>query len=378
MKILFYLETLRTGDLSTKLALELASYLHKNFPVYIEFAVNEKMEEFYIRDFYINKIRGTNIFDRSQSLKYLLEIKKFDVVFSYFLSQNLVLALSKLFSDKKDIAFVGSIHRVDNFERYGSIYKLPLRYIASMLLNRLDGLIVDSYSIKDDVEETFFISPDKIRVIYNFIDVKEIRKYALERIEEEFKNIFRFPVVINVASLRKEKGHEYLIRAFKDTKIDVPRAKLVIIGEGEEEENLRNLIKELELENDVFLLGYRENPYKYMVSSEIFVLPSLTEGYSRAVLEAQALGLPVVAFKSKGSHLEFLRNSAVLVKERDTKALSKAMTRLLKNKEEREIYRKKSVENIKNFTIEKQAKAYMDYFEDIKKSKELELIISGA
>jgi len=376
MKILFYLDTLSVEDLSSRLALELANYLFKNFPVYIEFAVNHKSEDIFVKDFYINKINGSNIIDRSQSIKYLTEIKEFDIVFSYFLSQNLVISLSKLFSSRRETAFIGSIHRSDNFEIFGSMYKLPIRYVAGKLLNRLDGLIVDSYSIKEDVEETFFLSPEKIRVIYNFIDVKEIRKQALERIEDEYKNIFKNPVIINVANLRKEKGHDYLIKAFKEVKKEVPRAKLVIIGEGEERKNLENLIKELELENEVFLLGFKENPYKYMISSELFVLPSLREGYSRAVLEAQALGLPVIAFKSKGSHLEFLRNSAVLVKEKDIKALSKAMIKLLKNPEERELYRKKSLENIKNFSIEKQAKAYMDYFEDIKKQKELEVIIN--
>jgi glycosyltransferase involved in cell wall biosynthesis len=377
MKILFYLDKLSIEDLTSKLALELASYLHKNFPIYIEFAVNEKSDDIFIRDFYINRISGSNIFDKSQSLKYLLEIKDFDVVFSYFLNQNLTLALTKMFLDKKDVVFIGSIHRADNFERYGSFYKLPVRYITGALLNKLDGLVVDSYTIKDDVEDTFFVSPDKIRVIYNFIDIKEIRKFALERIEDEYKNIFKYPVVINVASLTKEKGHEYLIKAFKEVKSNVPRAKLVIIGEGEEKENLQRLIKELDLEKDIFLLGFKENPYKYMISSEIFALPSLREGYSRAVLEAQALGLPVVAFKSKGSHLEFLGNSAVFVKEKDIKGLAKALIKLLTNDEEREIYRKKSIENIKNFTIEKQAKAYLNYFEDLKKQKELELIISG-
>ncbi len=377
MKILFYIDKLSIEDLTSKLALELASYLYKNFPVYIEFAVNKKSQDIFIKDFYINKINGNNLFDRSQSLKYLLEIKDFDIVFSYFLNQNLVLSLAKLFLDRKDMVFIGSMHRADNFERYGTFYKYPIRIVASLLLNKLDGIIVDSYTIKDDIEETFFVSPEKIRVIYNFIDIKEIRKLALERIEDEYKNIFKYPVIINVASLTKEKGHEYLIKAFKEVKSKVPRAKLVIIGEGEEKENLLKLISDLELNNDVFLLGFKENPYKYMISSEIFALPSLKEGYSRAVLEAQALGLPVVAFKSKGSHLEFLGNSAVFVKEKDIKGLTKALIKLLTDEEEREIYRRKSIENIKNFTIEKQAKTYINYFEDLKKQKELEIIISG-
>jgi len=376
MKILFYVDNLSVEDLTTKLALELANYLYKNYPVYVEFAVNKKSTDIYVRDFYVNKIYGNSIFQRSQSLKYLLEVKEFDVVFSTFLEQNLTIALTKLFSDKKNIVYVGSIHRADNFDRYGKFYKLPIRYMASFLLNRLDGLIVDSYTIKDDVEETFFVSPDKIRVIYNYIDVKEIRKLALEKIEDEYKDIFMYPVIINVASLIKEKGHEYLIKAFKEVKQKVPKAKLVIIGEGEEKENLVNLINQLELQKDVFLLGFRENPYKYMISSDIFALPSLQEGYSRAVLEAQALGLPVVAFKSKGSHLEFLGDSAVFVKEKDIKGLAKALTKLLTDKKEMETYRRKSLENIKNFTIEKQAKAYMEYFDYIKKQKELEYIIT--
>src|SRR5699024_1749281 len=72
-------------------------------------------------------------------------------------------------------------------------------------------------------------------------------------------------------------------------------ACLIILGEGYLFEYLNELVKQFELENDVFFLGYQENPFKYIARADIYVLPSLHEGFPNALCEAMACGKPVVS-----------------------------------------------------------------------------------
>ncbi|RUM58032.1 MAG: hypothetical protein DSY60_03045 [Persephonella sp.] len=378
LRILFFLGNVKKDELPYKLTLELAKYMLEFYNVYIEIAINNlndrilKLED----NIFINNLNSDNITSASQRLDDLIGRKNFNVVLGYFYKPNIILALTKIINPRDNTVYIGSFHRVDHYERFSSFYRYPLRFISKYVYSFLDGIVVDSFTIKKEIERTFFIEPDKIEVIYNFIDIKEIRKKALDRLDSEEKRIFRKEVILNVSRLIKEKGHEYLIKAFKIVKEKRKNARLVILGEGEERANLEALIKELNLENSVYLLGYKSNPYKYMINSDVYVLTSSYEGFSRSVLEAQALGLPVIAFKSKGSHVEYLNNSALFVKDKDEKALAKAIINLLENDRLMDEYKNKSLQNIKNFSIENGAKRYFKYFETKLKEKKLEKILN--
>ncbi len=378
LRILFFLGNVNKEQLPYKLALELAQYMVKFYNVHIEIAINNLNDRILMleNNIFVNNLNSDNIMSASKRLSELIQKKDFNVIFSHFHKQNIILALSKLINSRDNTVYIGSFHKVDYYERFKSFHRYPLRFMSKYIYSFLDGIVVDSYTIKKEIERTFFIEPDKIEVIYNFIDIKEIRKKALDRLDSEEKKIFRKDVILNVSRLIKEKGHEYLIKAFKIVKEKRKNARLVILGEGEERQNLEALIKKLNLENSVYLLGYKSNPYKYMINSDIYVLTSSYEGFSRSVLEAQALGLPVIAFKSKGSHVEYLNDSALFVKEKDEKALAKAIINLLENDKLMDEYKNKSLQNIKNFSIENGAKRYFKYFETKLKEKELEKILN--
>lgn len=101
-----------------------------------------------------------------------------------------------------------------------------------------------------------------------------------------------------VGELSKRKNHSLLIEMMADLK-DLDLA-LVIFGEGDQREHLEQKIKELKLENYVFLKGYEKEVSKYLPQVQLFVFPSLQEGLPMAVMEAMAAGLPVVASRIRG------------------------------------------------------------------------------
>src|SRR5690625_2500259 len=131
--------------------------------------------------------------------------------------------------------------------------------------------------------------------MYNFYYIEGINELAKEPVEQRFELLFDHPTIITVGRLTKQKGHWHLIRAFKIVKNEIPNAKLVILGDGPLKSYLISLSKQLELEDDVYFLGFQKNPFKYLVNSDVYAFPSLYEGFPNALCEAMACGLPVIS-----------------------------------------------------------------------------------
>ncbi|MEM2041681.1 MAG: glycosyltransferase [Nitrososphaerota archaeon] len=107
--------------------------------------------------------------------------------------------------------------------------------------------------------------------------------------------VFRHPVIINVGRMINQKGQWHLIRAFKLVNEEIPNTRLVILGEGKLRDYLVRLINELKLNDNMYLPGWKSNPFKYMARSTLFCLSSLWEGFPNVVVEALACGLPVMS-----------------------------------------------------------------------------------
>ena len=102
-------------------------------------------------------------------------------------------------------------------------------------------------------------------------------------------------IIVNIGRLEKQKNQELLIEAFNDVKDEFLDYNLYIYGEGTLKENLKNKIKEMDLENRVFLKGEVENIEEKIEKSSVFVLSSKYEGMPNALMEAMALGVPCIS-----------------------------------------------------------------------------------
>ena len=213
--------------------------------------------------------------------------------FNYFILLNML--LSMFFSCQKII-------RVSNynFERHilhiNRVKQAIHRAMIKAMLNfSVDKIIAISSAIRYKLINKYSVNSGKIAVIKNPVDLSLIRSCVKEEVEDEFREVFAHPVVLNVGRMVQAKGQWHLIRLFKQVVSEVPDARLIIIGDGPLRRYLGNLIHVLGLNGKVFLLGWRSNPFKYMVRSFLFCLPSLWEGFPNVIVESLACGLPVMA-----------------------------------------------------------------------------------
>ncbi|MDO8743213.1 MAG: glycosyltransferase, partial [Candidatus Azambacteria bacterium] len=138
---------------------------------------------------------------------------------------------------------------------------------------------------------------EKIVTIYNGLDFGNLN-FLPKKEAQNFLGLTGNIIVGTIANLYKNKGLEYLIYAA--AKIKNPELKFIVIGDGPEKENLKQLIGEIHLENSVFLTGYIDNAYQYLKAFDIFTLPSVKEGQPWTILEAMAADVPIVATNIAG------------------------------------------------------------------------------
>lgn len=164
-------------------------------------------------------------------------------------------------------------------------------------------IVVQSMDMRDKLLNLVPNISEKIVLINNPLDCENINK----RLSEKSKNINTSNEklkLISVGRLNIQKGYDILIKSL--TQIKDINYELQILGIGEEEENLKRLIKGNKLEKKIKLVGFKENPYLYMKSADFFISSSRFEGFPNAVLEANYCGLPVIANNYKGGINEII------------------------------------------------------------------------
>ena len=241
-----------------------------------------------------------NLIKRFFKLKQIKRQYNIHTTISLLANPNIMNIFTK--TNDKVIVSVRNFVSKANKGFYGRVYNASIKF----LYNKADKVVVVSRAIKNDLIMNFGLDQTKIKVIYNFYDIERINELAKEEIEEQYKDIFKNPTIITVGRLSQQKGQWHLIRAFKEIKQEISNAKLVILGQGELKNYLRQLAMDLGLGNDIYFLGFQENPFKYIARSTIYVLPSLYEGFPNALCEAMACRIPVVSSDCKSGPREIL------------------------------------------------------------------------
>ena len=207
----------------------------------------------------------------------------------------------------------------------------PLRrLVLKWMYGRATKVVVVSDDIRDHLLEDLDIVPEKVATVMNPIDRDRIIRMAQAPVSHPWFEDDSLPVTIAVGRLDTNKGFSTLIKAFKIVSAKIP-ARLIIVGEGPDRPKLERLITDLKMQDEIELIGFDANPYRWMCRSKLFSLSSLTEGFGLVIMEALALELPVVVTDcgSGPRRIAELFNRVKLVPTGNPKALSEAIEQIL-------------------------------------------------
>ncbi|HEX5512962.1 MAG TPA: glycosyltransferase, partial [Gammaproteobacteria bacterium] len=193
------------------------------------------------------------------------------------------------------------IFRVGNplAHRLRSKSRNPLhRWLMARRLRRLyaqaDAYIAVSQGIADDLTQDLRVPAEKIWVLPNPTVTSELFEAAQRHPGHPWLAVGQPPVILAVGGLRQQKDFPTLVRAFARLRRD-RECRLIILGDGRQGTSLLKLAARLGVAEDVDLPGWVENPFAYMARAAVFVLSSRWEGICNVLIEAAALGTPVVA-----------------------------------------------------------------------------------
>ena len=266
---------------------------------------------------------------------------------------------------------------------------LQQRLIAAFICKKADMTVSCSREIADDLQQSFGLRKTNSRVVYNGIDLQRIKMFSNEPLTED--TFEGKKLIVTVGRLTAQKGQRHLLRAVKHLLDRDCPVHLLILGEGELRSALEEEAKLLGISEQVSMPGFVENPYRYIAKADVFVMPSMYEGFSNAILEALACGVPVVSTDHNTGAREILapdtdyhrkvtdhREEAaygILVPvcegEMDDKVLSREETilaetilRLLTEPDLTQHYRRASLERSKELRIERICEEWAELIEE--------------
>ncbi len=207
--------------------------------------------------------------------------------------------------------------------------------IGGIMIRFSDGAIGISPDVGDAIRKQFSIGARKVLTLTNAVDHRQFAGNGNRRACRNELGLEDGDIVIGcVGNLRKDKNYPNLIKAFKMVRQRVPGTKLIIAGEGKRRPDLETLIRELGLEEGVFLLGPRNDVPEIMNAMDIYCLPSFSEGLPLSLLEAMSAGLPVIGTNVRGIQdiVEHGR-TGLLVPSDDPGKLAEALIRVIDDSE---------------------------------------------
>lgn len=246
---------------------------------------------------------------RIHTVKRLRRKNRYAAVVSFLDSANVVNILTGNVCGKTIISVRNNLSQDKSWK-----YKYIVSTLVRQLYNRADLIVSVSEGVRQDLIANYSIRPEIIKTIYNGCDLNKIADLAKGK--QEITVDKQYVNYVTVGRLTHQKGQWHLIRAFSDLYKKEKNVRLYILGDGELKSYYEKLIFDCNLKDVVYLCGFVSNPYAVIKQMDVFVLPSLYEGFPNALLEAMACGLPCIASDFKSGAREILLENPRLNEER--------------------------------------------------------------
>lgn len=235
--------------------------------------------------------------------------------------------------------------------------------VITFCLNQSDAVTTVSESLKKDTYRHFNTSID-ICVIPNFICPDDYQIPFEHSFRQKYAKDNEF-IFCHISNFRKVKRIEDVIRVFKIVEDEIP-AKLLLVGDGPERNNIECLARELDVYNKIVFLGKLQNTARPLSISDLFLLPSQTESFGLAALEAMAAGVPVISSNTGGIPEVNLQGfSGYLSDVGDVEDMAKNALSILKDGRKLKLMKQQAFEQANKFSIQEILPMYEALYEEV-------------
>ena len=237
-------------------------------------------------------------------------------------------------------------------------------------INNSDVVTAVSNDLKKTTNRLFIIKND-IKVIYNFIDTQKYDKAHQQKCNRAAIAKPDERILTHVSNFRPVKRVEDVIKVFYEVHKEIP-SKLLLIGEGPERSKAENLVNKLKISNDVLFLGNSSEVTKILCYSDVFLLPSQTESFGLAALEAMAARTPVISTNTGGlPEVNIHGKTGYLSDLGDVTEMANNAISILKNQETLEMFKQNAKEHTKRFLLDNILPIYEDIYKSCYKKQDL-------
>jgi glycosyltransferase involved in cell wall biosynthesis len=293
---------------------------------------------------------------------YLLLREKVDLVHSLNYRPNFTDSMLTKMAGKKFVSSRRNLRFWEGSERL---------HWGERLRNRLTDLIIaNAERLRQSTVRFEGVPENKVRVIYNGVPLDQVESAKSseewKKVREELDIPLGAIVVGNMANLRPTKGQTYLLEAFQQVvRSSNETVYLVITGKGPEEENLARIIREQGMGPRVRLYQTGRDRFDVIRSFDIFVLSSLQEGFSNALVEAMALGIPCIATDVGGNAEAVVDQiTGIIVPPKDPSTLGHAISELVRDGDRRTILgRTGEVRARQEFSVDRMIREHAEAYE---------------
>lgn len=353
----------------------LSKYLDRNRfkPVLVVFNPENAYQRDWPLDVPVICLNKKNRFDFVRlvwGLSRVIKHEKPSVILSFLTYTNYLTILARNLANPGIPMFLSQQINLKRPLKNQKFKRIKEKVLIRNLYPKATGIIAVSKGIRENLITDYKIPKNKCFVIYNMANIKGIKEFANEEVNHPwFKE--NIPIIIACGRLTVQKNYPLLLRAMSLV-LKKDRARLLILGEGEERPRLERFAKELGISHNVAFLGFESNPFKYMSRATVFVLSSSWEGFGNVIIEAMACGVPVISTRCPSGPDEIITDgvNGLLVPVGDANALAKAILCLRKDKSLRKRIAEAARKRAEDFRVEKMVAEYERVFSEVIKENQ--------
>lgn len=307
--------------------------------------ITERMEKNGIKIFYLNKKGGLDLSLTFKLVKIFKEYKP-DVIHSHLYAGKYAHVAASMCGIK------GKIHTIHNMatKESGKLNRIFNRFlfkhcnvIPVSLSKEVQNSVINEYGI--DAKDT--------PVVLNGVPLDNCHR------KHDYSS---YKKILHVGRFSPAKNHESLVKAVTTIVKNGYDVELYLFGQGELEESIKELVKNLHMDKNIIFCGLTDDVYSVMQKCDIFVLPSLYEGIPMTLIEAMGTGMPILTSNVGGIPDMIENEKSGLLCEPTVESIVEGLVRLISSEEDRELYGNNAFISSEKFSADKMANDYYEIY----------------